>query len=47
MGVLGLDYAVDLGKKQDVPAKKITGLKAITSDNVDAADVKPYIYKSC
>jgi ribose transport system substrate-binding protein len=47
MGVLGVDYAVDLGKAQQVPTKKITGLTAITKDNVDSPAVVPFIYKSC
>jgi ribose transport system substrate-binding protein len=47
MGVLGVDYAVDLGKKQPVPAKKITGLMAITKDNVDSPAAEPFIYRSC
>lgn len=47
MGVLGVQYAVALGQGQTVPAKKITGLLAITKDNVDSAQAAPYIYKSC
>ena len=47
MGVLAVGYAVDLGKGQAIPAKKITGLMAVTKDNVDSPAVAPYIYKSC
>jgi ribose transport system substrate-binding protein len=47
MGVLGVDYAVNLGKKETVPTKKITGLLAITKDNVDSPAAAPFIYKSC
>lgn len=47
MGVQGVDYAVALGKGQDVPKEKITGLLAITKDNVASAEAAPYIYKSC
>jgi ribose transport system substrate-binding protein len=47
MGVLGVDYAVDLGKGQAIPATKITGLTAITKDNVDSPAVAPFVYQSC
>ena len=47
MGVLGVDYAVALGKGQAPPNKKITGLMAITKDNVDSPTAAPFIYKSC
>jgi ribose transport system substrate-binding protein len=47
MGVLGVQYAVNLGKGQTVEKEKITGLVAITKDNVDSAEVAPYVYKSC
>jgi len=47
MGVLGVDYAVALGKGQAPPNKKITGLMAITKDNVDSPAVAPFVYKSC
>jgi ribose transport system substrate-binding protein len=47
MGVLGVDYAVDLGKGQSVPTKKITDLTAITKDNVDSPAVAPFVYQSC
>ncbi|GAB3141522.1 ABC transporter substrate-binding protein [Amycolatopsis stemonae] len=47
MGVQGVDYAVALGKGEQVPAKKITGLLAITKDNVGSPEAEPYIYKSC
>ncbi|MDQ6945131.1 MAG: substrate-binding domain-containing protein [Actinomycetota bacterium] len=47
MGVVGVDYAVALGKGQNVPRQKITGLLAITKDNVDSVEAAPYIYKSC
>ena len=47
MGVLGVQYAVDLGQGKSIEKDKITGLVAVTKDNVDSADVAPYIYKSC
>jgi ribose transport system substrate-binding protein len=47
MGVLGVQYAVDLGQGKSVPKDKITGLIAITKDNVNSAETAPYIYKSC
>jgi ribose transport system substrate-binding protein len=47
MGVQGVDYAVALGKGEQVPPQKTTGLLAITKDNVGSADAAPYIYKSC
>ncbi|MER6123106.1 ABC transporter substrate-binding protein [Streptomyces sp. NPDC001795] len=47
MGVKGVQYAVDLGKGKQVPKTEITGLMAITQQNIDDATVKPYIYKSC
>jgi ribose transport system substrate-binding protein len=47
MGVLGVQYAVDLGQGKTIPKDKITGLVAITKDNVDASQMTPYIYRSC
>ncbi|MCT9080876.1 ABC transporter substrate-binding protein [Streptomyces fulvoviolaceus] len=47
MGVLGVQYAVALGKGETVAKSKITGLAAITKENIDDAKVAPYIYKSC
>jgi len=47
MGVLGVDYAVGLGKGENVPPKKITGLLAITKDNVNSDAAAPYVYRSC
>lgn len=47
MGVLGVQYAVDLGQSKAVEKDKITGLVAITKDNVDSPQMAPYIYKSC
>jgi ribose transport system substrate-binding protein len=47
MGVLGVQYAVALGKSQTVPKDKITGLLAITRDNVSSPEAAPFIYKSC
>jgi ribose transport system substrate-binding protein len=47
MGVLGVDYAVQLGQGKTVPKDKITGLVAVTKANLDSAAVAPYVYKSC
>lgn len=47
MGVLGVDYAVNLGQGTSVPPKKITGLMAITAANLDSPGAAPYIYKAC
>jgi ribose transport system substrate-binding protein len=47
IGVLGVQYAVDLGQGKTIAKDKITGLVAITKDNVDSSQIAPYIYKSC
>ncbi|MGV9293907.1 ABC transporter substrate-binding protein [Amycolatopsis sp. NPDC003676] len=47
MGVRGVDAAVALGKHEQAAPKTVTGLKAITKENVDSPDVAPYVYKSC
>jgi len=47
MGVLGVQYAVALGKGETVDKAKITGLAAITKQNIDDPKVAPYVYKSC
>jgi ribose transport system substrate-binding protein len=47
MGVLGVQYAVDLGQGKAIAKDKITGLVAVTKENVDSSEVAPYIYRSC